>query len=105
MALKKKIVMSNGLPLEYHRISLVNIQPNQEIIIVRHSYLDESARQYEKDYASGLINGEPTFPYVDYEYINIPYEGNIDTLIGGAMEGAYLLLKQHRPEFSDAEDV
>ena len=26
MALKKKITMPNGLPLEYHRISLVNIQ-------------------------------------------------------------------------------
>ena len=105
MALKKKITMSNGLPLEYHRIALVNIQPNQEIVVLRHSYLDESARQYEKDYALGLINGEPTFPYVDYEYITIPYSGNIDMLIGGAMEGAYLLLKKHRPEFSDAEDV
>ena len=105
MALKKTIVISNGLPLEYHRIGLVNIQPNQEITIVRHSYLNEEARQYEKDYASGLIVGEPTFPYVDYEYVNIPYTGNIDALIGGAMEGAYELLKQHRPEFSDAEDV
>lgn len=105
MALKKKIVMPNGLPLEYHRIALVNIQPNQEITILRHSYLNEEARQYEKDYASGLIKGEPTFPYVDYEYVNIPYAGNIDELIGGAMEGAYKLLKNHRPEFSDAEDV
>lgn len=105
MALKKKITMPNGLPLEYHRISLVNIQPNQGITIVRHSYLDESARQYEKDYASGLITGEPTFPYVDYEYVDIPYAGNIDALIGGAMEGAYELLKKYRPEFSDAENI
>ena len=105
MALKKKIIMPNGLPLEYHRIGLVNIQPNQQITIVRYSYLDESSRQYEKDYASGLIIGEPTFPYVDYEYINVSYDDNIDILTGGAMEGAYALLKKHRPEFADAEDV
>lgn len=105
MALKKKIIMPNGLPLEYHRIGLVNIQPNQQITIVRYSYLDESSRQYEKDYASGLIIGEPTFPYVDYEYVNVSYADNIDILAGGTMEGAYALLKKHRPEFADAEDI
>ena len=105
MALKKKIIMPNGLPLEYHRIGLVNIQPNQQITIVRYSYLDDSSRQYEKDYAAGLIIGQPTFPYVDYEYINVPFADNIDILVGGAMEGAYQLLKKHRPEFADAEDV
>lgn len=105
MALKKKIIMPNGLPLEYHRIGLVQIQPNQEITIVRHSYLDETARQYEKDYAAGLIIGEPTFPYVDSEYINVPYANNIDILIGDTMEGAYKLLKKYRPEFEEAEDV
>ena len=105
MALKKKIIMPNGLPLEYHRIALVNIQPNQQITILRHSYLNEEARQYEKDYASGLIAGEPTFPYVDYEYINVSYTDGIDVLTGGAMEGAYELLKKHRSEFADADYV
>ena len=105
MALKKIITMPNGLPLEYHRVALVNIQPNQQITILRHSYLNEAARQYEKDYASGLIDGNPTFPYVDHEYISISYSDNIDTLNGDTMAGAYNLLKKHRPEFSVAEDV
>ena len=105
MALKKKIVMSNGLPLEYHRIALINIQPNQIITILRHSYLNEEARQYEKDYALGMIGDEPTFPYVDHEYITVSFSDNIDILSEGVMEGAYKLLKIHRPEFADAEDV
>lgn len=104
MALKKKIIMSNGIPLEYHRVALVSIEPNQQITILRHSYLDESARQYEKDYAAGRIEGEPTFPYVDYEYIHMDYVGNIDSLREGSMEGAYSLLKKYRPDFADAED-
>lgn len=104
MALKKKITMPNGLPLEYHRVALVNIEPNQQITILRHSYLDESARQYEKDYALGEIEGEPTFPYVDYEYIHMDYADNIDVLREGSMEGAYSLLKKHRPDFADAVD-
>ena len=105
MALKKKIIMPNGLPLAYHRIALVNIEPNQQITILRHSYLNEEARQYEKDYALGLIEGEPTFPYVDYEYISMNYSENIDHMNGDMMECAYELLKKHRPQFEDAEDV
>lgn len=105
MALKKVITMSNGLPLEYHRIALVTIEPNQQITILRHSYLNEDARQYEKDYASGKIDGEPTFPYVDHEYIHMDYSESIEEMTGAAMECAYKLLKKNRPEFEDAEDV
>lgn len=105
MALKKKIKQPNGLTLEYHRIALVTVEPNQQITILRHSYLDESARQYEKDYAAGKIEGEPTFPYVDYEYVHMNYGDNIEDMSGEMMECAYNLLKKHRSEFVDAEDV
>lgn len=105
MAVKKKIIMENGLPLEYHRVALVNIEPNAQITVLRHSYLNEEARQYEKDYAQGKINGEPTFPYVDYEYIHMSYSDNIEEMNGDFMKCAYKLLKKHRPEFKDAEDV
>lgn len=105
MALKKKITMPNGLPLEYHRIALVTIEPNQQITILRHSYLDEAARQYEKDYALGNIEDEPTFPYVDHEYIHMDYAENIDGMTGDTMKCAYKLLKKHRPEFEGAIDV
>lgn len=105
MALRKKLKMPNGLLLEYHKISLVNIEPNQQITILRHSYLNEEARQYEKDYAAGLIEGEPVFPYVDYEYVHVNYAENIDDMTGDTMKCAYGLLKKHRPEFGDAEDI
>ena len=105
MALKKKITMSNSLPLEYHRVALVTIEPNQQITILRHSYLNEEARQYEKDYAQGKIKGEPIFPYVDHEYIHMNYSDNIGEMTGDTMKCAYKLLKKHRPEFGDAEDV
>lgn len=105
MALKKKIIMPNGLPLEYHRIALVTIEPNQRITILRHSYLNEDARQYEKDWCCGKINGKPTFPYVDFEYISVDYSNNIDVFKGGLMEGAYTILKKHHPEFEDAEYI
>lgn len=104
MALKKTITMPNGLPLEYHMIAKVDIEPNHQITILRHSYLNEEARQYEKDYADGKIEGEPTFPYVDHEYIHIEFAENIDVLKGDTMEGAYALLKKHRPEFDNAID-
>lgn len=104
MALMKKITMPNGLPLEYHRIALVSIEPNQQITILRHSYLNEEARQYEKDYAAGKIEGEPQFPYVDHEYVHMDYLESIEDMDGSAMQCAYKLLKKHRPEFADAED-
>ena len=100
--------MPNGLPLEYHKVALVTIEPNQQITVLRHSYLSEEARQYEKDYAAGtleLAEGEhPQFPYVDHEYVHIPYADAIDALREGSMEGAYALLKKHRPDLADAED-
>lgn len=105
MALKKKIIMQNGLPLEYHRIALVTIEPNMQITILRHSYLNEEARQIEKDYAAGLINGDFIFPYVDHEYIHMNYNENIEEMTGNTMQCAYALLKKHRPEFADAENV
>lgn len=105
MALKKKVTMPNGLQLEYHKISLINIEPNQQITILRHSYLNEEARQYEKDYAAGLIKDDPVFPYVDYEYVSIDYTNNIADMTGDTMQCAYKLLKKHRPEFDDAEDL
>lgn len=104
MALKKKIKTSNGLELEYHKISLVDIQPNQQITILCDSYPNESCRQYEKDYAAGLIEN-PVFPYVYSEYYNFSYAENIERLSGNTMENAYSLLKQACPDLVDAENV
>ena len=67
--------------------------------------MNEEARQYEKDYTQGKIKGEPIFPYVDHEYIHMTYKDNIEEMTGDTMECAYGLLKKHRPEFADAENI
>ena len=97
MAIKKKVTMPNGIELEYHRIALVINDVNSQITILRHSYLNENARNYEKAYAAGEIK-DPVFPYVDADYINFEYE------TGVTEARAYELLKS-LPEFEGAEDV
>lgn len=77
MALLKKVTMANGLPLEYHRIAMIKSEINQQTTILVYSYLNESARQYEKDYASGLIEGEPSFPYIDAQYYSLEYDSEM----------------------------
>lgn len=99
MALKKKFRTTNGLDMNYHRIALITIEPNQQITILRHSYTGEEARQYEKDFAAGLIEGEPQFPYVDYEYMHSEYNENMMS-----MKNAYEWLKK-QPGFEDSEDI
>ena len=98
MALLKKVIMDNGLPLEYHRIAMIKNEINQQTTILVHSYLNAEARQYEKDYANGLIEGKPTFPYVDARYYNIEYDPEMTVVL------AYEWLKDNIPEFKNAED-
>lgn len=99
MALIKQVVMPNGLPLEYHRIALVSIDVNSQNTILVHSYLNEEARQYEKDYAAGLIEGEPTFPYVHSQYYHPEYSGVM------SVSRAYDWIKTNVYEFEGAEDT
>ena len=98
MALSKPITKPNGITLNYHRIAMVKIDTNQLVTILVHSYLATNARQYEKDYAAGLIEGDPTFPYVDAQYFNCEYDENM------SVKNAYEYLKT-LPEFEGAEDV
>lgn len=98
MAIRKPITMKNGLVLDYHKISMINIEPNQRIIILVHSYLDESARDYEKSYTNGEIDGEPNFPYIHSEYIQIDYDEDM------CVKKAYEVIK-NMPKFKGAENV
>lgn len=97
MALIKKVTMPNGLPLGYHRVALVSIDVNNQNTVLVHSYLDEAARRYEKDYAAGLVEGEPSFPYVEATYYNPEYSGAM------SVAAAYAWLRA-LPEFEGAED-
>lgn len=98
MALRKKRKSRNGLELNYHRIALVVIEPNQQTRILLHSYVDEEARNYEKNYEAGKIKGEPSFPYVSAEYMHFAYDENMN------MANAYKWLK-NQPDFKDSEDI
>lgn len=114
MALKKKVREPNGLTLEYHRVALIKVEPGQQITILRHSYVDEAARQYEKDYASGalqLAEGEaPQWPYVAHEYMHFDYAEHAGDFKGGIMDGdglesgAYRLMKK-LDRFEGAQDA
>ena len=99
MALKKRVVMPNGLPLEYHRVALISLDVNNQNTVLVHSYLNEEARQYEKDYAAGKIEGDPTFPYVHAEYYNPDFDGFMSVAM------AYDWLKSNVPAFEGAEDT
>ena len=98
MALKKKIIKPNGLELNYHRIAMVKIDTNQQTTILVRSYLNEAGRQYEIDYANGLIEGEPAFPFAESDYLTFEYSNNMN------ITNAYNWLKA-QSEFEGAEDV
>ena len=98
MAINKKIRIPNGLELEYHRIALLSIDVNNQITILRHSYLNEEARNYEKAYRNGEIEGVPIFPYVNAEYMHMEYTDNMN------IEKAYEYLKT-LPGFEGATDI
>lgn len=102
MAIKIKVTADNGIVTEYHRIALLSIDVNQQNTLLVHSYLSSDGRQVEKDYAAGLYDhleaGLMKFPYVNANYIHIPYDGTM------TIEAAYDYLKT-RPEYQGAEDV
>lgn len=102
MAIKKKVTANNGIVTEYHRIALLTIDVNNQNTVLVHSYLTETARQIEKDYAAGLYNsleeGMMNFPYVEDNYINCDYDGFM------TIEKAYEWLKT-LPKYEGAEDI
>lgn len=102
MALKKEIKFPNGITMNYHRIVLINVDVNQHVTILVRSYLDEDGRQYEKDYAEGLIR-EPNFPYTQAEYKHMEYDAS-DILKGDVVSSAYAWLKR-QPEYQGSIDV
>lgn len=102
MAIKKQITADNGVVVEYHRVALLSIDVNQQNTILIHSYISADGRQVEKDYAAGLYDdldeGMMKFPYVDAQYINCDYDGNM------TVSAAYNYIKT-LPQFEGAEDV
>lgn len=104
MAIEYKTKAANGVILNYHRIALINVQLNQQITILVESYVDESGRLFEKDYAKGNVEEEPVFPYTDGEYLNIPWDECEELLTGDIIANAYAWLKR-QPAYIGAKDV
>ncbi len=101
MAIKKQVTKDNGIVTEYHRIAMITIETNQRITLLVHSYLSESGRQVEKDYAAGskdIDKGLAHFPYVDANYYDMDYDEEM------TIKKAYEWLKTQEL-YEDAEDV
>lgn len=89
MALKKNIVQRDGIPTDYHRILFVQSTINSHTSIAVLSYLNEDARQSEKNTQQ---------PYKCSRTYQTKYIENM------TVEDAYDYLKT-LPEFEGAEDV
>ena len=67
MDIKKQITADNSVVTEYHRITMIKIDTNQQNTILVHSYISEFVRQIEKDYADGKYKD------VGVEFMKWPY--------------------------------
>lgn len=113
MALKKEVILKNGIIVNYHRIIGLNQMINQNIEIQLLSYLDESKRNEEKEFQdiqNKVSKGEEVSEeemqkissgfetYTSYSNYQIEYEDDF------GIKDAYDYLKT-LDEFKDAEDI
>lgn len=101
MALKKEIVLDNGITVNYHRIVSLSKITNQSNIIEVASYTSKEKREEEKEaIKKGQEAGEAisTNIFIDTTYINKEYSE--DEII----EDAYEYLKT-TDKYKDAEDI
>ena len=84
MALSKNIELNNGITVNYHRVVSVNNITNQASIIEIASYTSKEKRDEEK---SALENNQPMNIFIHSEYLNIPYNSNLN------VNSAYAYLK------------
>ena len=100
MALKKEIVLDNGITVNYHRIVSLSKITNQSNIIEVASYTSKEKREEEKEaIKKGQEAGEAisTNIFIDTTYINKEYNEN------ETIEDAYEYLKTTE-KYSNAAD-
>lgn len=89
MALQKEIELKNGVTLNYHRVVSVNSITNISTAIEVAGYVSESKRLEEKTYQELQMKQNRTPEeeeelerginvYIDTDYIQIPYEKNMN---------------------------
>lgn len=98
MALLKKIILDNGIPVNYHRIVSVNKITNNATIIEIASYVDEDQRQKEIDYYNSTEENKSMNVFINTDYIQKDYveDENIEEL--------YEYLKT-TDKFKDSTDI
>lgn len=101
MALKKEIVLDNGITVNYHRIVSLSKITNQSNMIEVASYTSKEKREEEKEaIKKGQESGEAisTNIFIDTTYINKEYNET------EAIEDSYSYLKT-LDKFKNAEDA
>ena len=94
MAIIKEIELASGVTVNYHRVVSVNNITNHASIIEIGSYTSKEKRQEEK---SALENNQPMNIFIHSEYLNIPYNSNLN------VNSAYEYLKGLE-KFENSED-
>lgn len=84
MALSKKIILNNGISVNYHRIVSVNNITNHSSVIEIASYTDRSKREEEKKAIDGGMGMDI---FIHTEYVIKSYDPKLD------VERAYMYLK------------
>ncbi len=98
MALKKEIVLENGVTVNYHRIVSLNKITNQNNIIEVDSYTSKQKRKEEQNYYVSEEQDKQMNIFIDTNYINKNYDEN------ETIEDAYKYLKTTE-KFKEAEDI
>ena len=94
MALKKEIILENGIPMNYHRISQINNIVNVGTQLIIFSYVNQEQRNREK-------NKEIRYSDEIYKITDAVLISYNDTL---KIEDAYEYLKT-TDKYKDAEDI
>ena len=96
MALNKKIILDNGITMNYHRVVSVNNVVNHTSIIDVASYVNEEQREKEKEWHKNF-GKEDLNVYIVNKVYSIEYDENLNVV------NAYEYLKT-LDEFIDAEN-
>lgn len=94
MALKKKIILENGISMEYHRIAEIQNIVNYNTILIINSYVNQEQRNREKNHE--IMYSDDIYKIIDK--VEIPYNDTLDIV------SAYEYLKT-TPKYEGAEDI
>lgn len=97
MAIKKHIILDNGIVLNYHRVVSVNNITNQTSIIEVASYINEEQREKEKKWYEAKTQGDMKV-FISTKYYSKEYDKNLN------VDNAYDYLKT-LDEFADSENI